>query len=237
LSGGSKVIYTVGRAVQRAAEQARERLLEVAANELEIAPEDLEIVDGDVRPIGSPDRGLAIADLAAKVLSFGSKYAPVEGYGGTAQTSRAPGAAAHLSHVRVDRETGAVTLLHHVIAQDVGRALNPALVEGQLVGGVTQGFGWALFEQLAYDEDGQLRTGSFVEYAMPSIDTVPPIDAEIVEVPAPDGPFGAKGVGEPPVVGVPAAVANAIAAATGLRLRDLPMTPLRVWGALNGSGG
>jgi CO/xanthine dehydrogenase Mo-binding subunit len=236
LSGGSKVIYTVGRAVQRAAEQARERLLDVASAELEIAPEDLEIVDGDVRPVGSPERGLVIADLAAKVLSFGSKYAPVEGYGGTAQTSRAPGAAAHLSHVRVDRETGAVTLLHHVIAQDVGRALNPALVEGQLLGGVTQGFGWALFEQLAYDEDGQLRTGSFVEYAMPSIDTVPPIDAEIVEVPAPDGPFGAKGVGEPPVVGVPAAVANAIAAATGLRLRDLPMTPLRVWGAFNGAG-
>jgi CO/xanthine dehydrogenase Mo-binding subunit len=236
LSGGSKVIYTVGRAVQRAAEQARERLLEVAATELEIAPEDLELVDGAVRPVGSPDRGMAVAELASKVLSFGSPYAPVEGYGGTAQTSRAPGAAAHLSHVRVDRETGAVTLLHHVIAQDVGRALNPALVAGQLVGGVTQGFGWALFEQLAYDEAGQLRTGSFVEYAVPTIDTVPPIDAEIVEVPAPDGPFGAKGVGEPPVVGVPAAVANAIAAATGLRLRDLPMTPLRVWGALNGGG-
>jgi CO/xanthine dehydrogenase Mo-binding subunit len=233
LSGGSKVIYTVGRAVQRAAEQARERLLEVAASELEIAPEDLEIVDGDVRPIGSPDRGMAIAELAGKVLSFGSRHAPVEGYGATAQTSRAPGAAAHLSHVRVDRDTGAVTLVHHVVAQDVGRALNPALVSGQLLGGVTQGFGWALYEQLAYDGDGQLRTGSFVEYAMPSIDTVPPIEAEIVEIPAPDGPFGAKGVGEPPVVGVPAAVANAIAAATGLRLRDLPMTPLRVWSALN----
>ena len=204
LSGGSKVIYTVGRAVQRAAEQARERLLEVAATELEIAPEDLELVDGAVRPVGSPDRGVTVAELASKVLQFGSPYAPVEGYGGTAQTSRAPGAAAHLSHVRVDRETGAVTLLHHVIAQDVGRALNPALVAGQLVGGVTQGLGWALFEELAYDETGQLRTGSFVEYAMPTIDTVPPIDAEIVEVPAPDGPFGAKGVGEPPVVGVPA---------------------------------
>jgi CO/xanthine dehydrogenase Mo-binding subunit len=234
LSGGSKVIYTVGRAVQRAAEQARERLLEVAATELEIAPEDLEVVDGAVRPVGSPDRGMSVAELAGKVLRFGSPYAPVEGYGGTAQTSRAPGAAAHLSHVHVDRETGAVTLRHHVVAQDVGRALNPALVSGQLLGGVTQGFGWALYEQLAYDDGGQLRTGSFVEYAMPTIDTVPPIEAEIVEVPAPDGPFGAKGVGEPPVVGVPAAVANAIAAATGLRLRDLPMTPLRVWGALNG---
>jgi len=233
LSGGSKVTYTVGRAVQRAAEQARERLLEVAATELEIAPEDLEIVDGAVRPVGSPDRALPIAEIASKVLTFGSRYAPVEGYAGVAQTSRAPGAAAHLSHVRVDRATGEVTLVHHVVAQDVGRALNPALVEGQLLGGATQGFGWALLEQLAYDETGQLRTGSFVEYAMPTIDGIPPIDVEIVEVPAPDGPYGAKGVGEPPVVGVPGAVANAIAAAVGVRLRELPMTPERVWRALN----
>jgi CO/xanthine dehydrogenase Mo-binding subunit len=232
VSGGSKVTYTVGRAVQRAAEQARERLLEVAATELEIAPEDLEIFDGAVRPVGSPDRARPIAELASKVLSFGSPYAPVEGYAGVAQTSRAPGAAAHLSHVRVDRDTGEVTLLHHVIAQDVGRALNPALVEGQLLGGTAQGLGWALLEQLAYDDGGQLRTGSFVEYAMPTIDGVPPIDVEIVEVPAPDGPYGAKGVGEPPVVAVPAAVANAIFAAVGVRLRELPMTPERVWRAL-----
>jgi CO/xanthine dehydrogenase Mo-binding subunit len=233
MSGGSKIIYTVGRAVQRAAEQAHERLLDVAAAELEIAPEDLEIVDGAVRPVGSPDRAVTLAELAKKVLTFGSRYAPVEGYSGVAQTSRAPGAAAHLSHVRVDRETGDVRLLHHVVAQDVGFALNPALVEGQLLGGTAQGFGWALLEQLAYDDGGQLRTGSFVEYAMPTIDRVPPIDVEIVEVPAPDGPYGAKGVGEPPVIAVPAAVANAIAAAVGVRLRELPMTPERVWRALN----
>jgi CO/xanthine dehydrogenase Mo-binding subunit len=232
VSGGSKITYTMGRAVQRAAEQARERLLEVAATELEIAPEDLELVDGAVRPVGSPDRAQSIAELARKVLSFGSSYAPVEGHAGVAQTSRAPGAAAHLSHVRVDRETGAVTLVRHVVAQDVGCALNPALVAGQLLGGATQGFGWALLEELAYDGGGQLRTGSFVEYAMPTIDGVPPIDVEIVEVPAPDGPFGAKGVGEPPVVAVAAAVANAIAAAVGVRMRELPMTPERVWRAL-----
>jgi CO/xanthine dehydrogenase Mo-binding subunit len=233
MSGGSKIIYTVGRAVQRASEQARERLLEVAASELEIAPEDLEVIDGAVRPVGSPDRAVTLEELAKKVLTFGSRHAPVEGYSGVAQTSRAPGAAAHLSHVRVDRETGDVRLVHHVVAQDVGFALNPALVEGQLLGGTAQGFGWALLEQLAYDSEGQLRTGSFVEYAMPTIDTVPPIDAEIIEVPAPDGPYGAKGVGEPPVIAVPAAVANAIAAAVGVRLRDLPMTPERVWRALN----
>jgi CO/xanthine dehydrogenase Mo-binding subunit len=232
VSGGSKVTYTFGRAVERAAREARERLLHVASTELEIAPEDLEIVDSQVRPVGAPGRAVTLSELASKTLSFGSPHEPIEGYGGIAQVSRAPGAAAHLSHVRVDRETGAVTLLGHVIAQDVGRALNPALVEGQMQGGTAQGIGWALLEELAYDENGQLRSGSFAEYAMPSSDLLPPIEALIVEVPAPDGPFGAKGVGEPPVVAVPPAIANAIAAASGARMRELPMTPQRVWTAL-----
>jgi CO/xanthine dehydrogenase Mo-binding subunit len=233
VSGGSKIIYTVGRAVERAALAARERLLEVAAEELEIAPEDLEVTDGVVRPVGAPGRAIDIAELAGRVLSFGSPHAPIEGHAGIVQRSRAPGSAGHLSHVRVDRETGLVTPVEHVVAQDVGRALNPALVEGQMLGGTTQGFGWALYEELVHDEDGQLRTGSLVDYAMPTFDLVPPIHAEIVEVPAPDGPFGAKGVGEPPVVAVAGAVANAVAAASGVRLRALPMTPDRVWAALS----
>ena len=119
-----------------------------------------------------------------------------------------------------------------MIAQDVGRALNPALVEGQMRGGVAQGMGWALFEQLDHDEDGRLLTGSFLDYAIPTAERVPEIETLIVEVPAPDGPFGAKGIGEAPVVGAPAAIANAVAAATGTRLRELPMTPPRVWKAL-----
>jgi CO/xanthine dehydrogenase Mo-binding subunit len=234
VSGGSKVTYTYGPAVERAARDARERLLNVASAELEIAPEDLEVVGNEVRPVGSPGRGVSLAELASKTLTFGSPYEPIEGYAGTAQVSRAPGAAAHLSHVRVDPETGGVTVLGHAIAQDVGRALNPALVEGQMHGGTAQGIGWALLEELAYDENGQLRSGSFAEYTMPSAELVPPIDTLIVEVPAPDGPFGAKGVGEPPVVAVPPAIANAIAAASGARLRELPMTPMRVWNALRG---
>ena len=232
VSGGSKVTYTFGVAVERAARQARERLLNVASAELEIAPEDLEIADGEVRPVGAPGRALKLADIASKTLTFGSPYEPIEGYAGVAQVSRAPAAAGHLSHVRVDPETGGVTLLAHVIAQDVGRALNPALVEGQMHGGTAQGIGWALLEELAYDEYGQLRSGSFAEYTLPSAELVPPIETLIVEVPAPDGPFGAKGVGEPPVIAVPPAVANAIAAASGARLRELPMTPMRVWAAL-----
>ena len=145
--------------------------------------------------------------------------------------------AAHLAHVRVDRETGEVELLRHVIAQDVGRALNPALVEGQMRGGATQGIGWALFEELAHDEYGQLVTGSFMDYAIPVAERVPEIDTLIVEVPAPDGPFGAKGIGEAPVVAVAPAIANAIAAAVDIRLRELPMTPPRVWAALRDAAG
>ncbi|MBV8998478.1 MAG: xanthine dehydrogenase family protein molybdopterin-binding subunit [Solirubrobacterales bacterium] len=232
MSGGSKITYTVGRAVEMAAREARERLLEVAADELEIAPEDLEIVDGAVQPVGVPAKAMALEDLAKKVLTFGSPYPPVEGLG-RVSPSQAPQSAAHVSHVRVDPDTGAVTVLGHVVAQDVGRALNPALVSGQMHGGAAQGLGWALFEEIAYDADGQPAAGSFVEYAMPTAGGVPAIDTEIVEVPAPDGPFGAKGVGEAPVIGVAGAVANAIAAATGgVRMRRLPMTPERVWLAL-----
>jgi CO/xanthine dehydrogenase Mo-binding subunit len=236
-SGGSKITYTVGRAVERAARDARERLLEVAAEELEIAPDDLEIVDGAVQPVGVPDKALPIARIAAKVLSFGSRHPPVEGHGRSAQAP-APQVAAHLSHVRVEHDTGAVTVLGHVIAQDVGRALNPALVEGQMHGGVTQGLGWALLEELRHDDHGQLITGTFVDYALPDATGTPPIDAQIVEVPAPEGPFGAKGVGEAPVIGVAGAVANAIAVATGrhAQMRQLPMTAERVWRALHRPG-
>jgi CO/xanthine dehydrogenase Mo-binding subunit len=232
-SGGSKVTYTVGKAVERAAEAAKEKLLAAASEELEIAPGDLEVVDGVVRAVGAPDRSITVEEISRKALRFGGRYEPIEGHGGSAQTSQAPSVSAHIAHVRVDRETGEVELLGYAVVQDVGRALNPALVEGQMRGGAVQAIGWALFEELVHDEDGQLLTGSFLDYALPTADRVPPIDTVIVEVPAPDGPFGAKGIGEAPVVPGPAAIANAVAAATGVRMRELPMTPPRLWAALN----
>jgi len=231
-SGGSKVTYTVGKAVLRAAEAAREKVLAAASQELEIAPDDLEVVDGVVRAVGAPDRSITVEEIASKALRFGGRYEPIEGHGGSAQTMGAPSVAAHLAHVRVDRETGEIELLRHVIAQDVGRALNPALVEGQMRGGATQGMGWALFEQLDHDEHGHLLTGSFLEYAIPVAERVPEIETLIVEVPAPDGPFGAKGIGEAPVVAAAPAIANAVAAAVGMRSRELPMTAPRVWAAM-----
>ncbi len=231
-SGGSKVTYTVGVAVLRAAEAAREALLQAASEELEIAPVDLEVVDGVVRAVGAPDRSIAVEEIAKRTLRFGGRHKPIEGHGGSAQTRGAPSASAHLAHVRVDRETGEIELLGYAIAQDVGRALNPALVEGQMRGGAAQSIGWALFEELRHDEAGRLLTGSFLDYAIPTADRVPDIDTLIVEVPAPDGPYGAKGIGEAPVIPGPAAIANAVAAAVGVRLRELPMTPPRVWRAL-----
>ncbi len=231
-SGGSKVTYTVGKAVERAAEAAKEKLLAAASEELEIAPGDLEVVDGVVRAVGAPDRSITVEEITRKALRFGGRYEPIEGHGGSAQTSQAPSVSAHLAHVRVDPETGEVELLGYAIVQDVGRALNPALVEGQMRGGAVQAIGWALYEELVHDEDGQLLSGSFLDYALPTADRVPPIDTVIVEVPAPDGPFGAKGIGEAPVVPGPAAIANAVHAATGVRMRELPITPPRLWAAL-----
>jgi CO/xanthine dehydrogenase Mo-binding subunit len=236
-SGGSKVMYTVGPAVQRAAEAARVKLLAAASQELEIAPDDLEVVEGVVRAIGAPDRSITVAEIATKALRFGGRYEPIEGHGGSAQTSSAPSTAGHLAHVRVDRETGEVEVLQLVVAQDVGRALNPALVEGQMRGGVIQGLGWALLEELAHDEGGRLQTGSFLDYAIPTADGVPAIETLIVEVPAPDGPFGAKGIGEASVVAAPAAIANAVAAAAGVRSHQLPITAPRLWAALHESSG
>jgi CO/xanthine dehydrogenase Mo-binding subunit len=228
-SNGSAITYAAGIAVQQAASDARDRLLHSVADIFEIAPGDLEIVDGIVRPRGSPIGARPVADLARE-LADGYK-APVEGHAATSHLVVAPSVAGHLAHVRVDQETGAVELLGYAVVQDVGRALNPALVEGQMLGGTVQSIGRALYEELIHDDQGQLLTGSFLDYAIPKAAGLPPIDTVIVEVPAPEGPYGAKGIGEASILPGPAAIANAIAAATGLRMRELPMTARRVWAA------
>lgn len=231
-SGGSKIIYTVGQAVLRAAEDARAQILELAGQVLEVAPQDLEVAGDRVRVKGmpaDPSYEVTISAIAKLTSGFGAKHAPISGRGTGAQTANAPGFSAHLAHVRVDLDTGAVTLLGYVASQDVGRALNPAAVEGQVIGAVVQGIGWGLYEQMAHDEDGQVVTGTLMDYALPRVEAVPPIETIFVEVPSPDGPFGARGVGEPPVIPVAAAIANAIFHATGIRPTELPMTPERLW--------
>jgi CO/xanthine dehydrogenase Mo-binding subunit len=235
LTGGSVVTYGAGRAIEKAARQARDRLLSYAATQLEIEPTDLEIADGEVRPKGSPDRGIRISTLADRLEDFGPDHEPVEGHGSADLPALAPSVSGHLAHVRVDPDTGRVEVLHYLVAQDVGRAINPALVEGQMRGGATQAMGWALLEEMRFDDEGQLVTGTFLDYAVPRASQVPPIETAIVEVPAPDGPYGARGVGEASVCGGAAAVANAVARATGVRHPRMPLTPPRVLAALTQS--
>jgi CO/xanthine dehydrogenase Mo-binding subunit len=233
-SGGSKITYTVGLAVERAARDARRQLLAIAADRLEAAVDDLEIVDRAVRVRGVPGRAVAIGELAMASMQFGAKYEPVYGRGGSATVARSPAFAAHLSEVEVDTETGTVRVTRHLTVQDVGRAINPAAVAGQIQGGVVQGIGWALLERMPYDAQGQLLAATLMDYALPQSDQAPFVESVLLEVPSEHGPFGAKGVGEPPVVGVPAAVANALAAATGQRFTTLPITAELVVRALDG---
>jgi CO/xanthine dehydrogenase Mo-binding subunit len=139
--------------------------------------------------------------------------------------------------VEVDPETGKVTVLRYTAVQDVGKAVHPSYVEGQMQGGAAQGVGWGLFEQIVFDEQGSPVTASLMDYAIPTATQTPQLEAVIVEVPSTIGPFGAKGVGEPPVIPGPAALANAVRDACGARVTHLPLTSERVRQAIGGLGG
>jgi CO/xanthine dehydrogenase Mo-binding subunit len=232
LSAGSKTTYTVGAAVQAAARDARNQLFGIAADMLEASPDDMEMRDGRIIVRGVPEKHVTLQQIANNTMNFGAPYEPIFGSGRSAIRVASPAFAVHVAKVAVDPETGEVRVLDYTAAQDVGRAINPAEVEGQIHGGVTQGIGWALFEGMAYDEDGQLLTSTLMDYALPHSQDIPTIAALLVEVPSGLGPFGARGVGEPPVVPVAAAIANAIHDATGARLTHIPMTPERVRDAL-----
>ena len=136
-----------------------------------------------------------------------------------------------LVDIEVDRDTGKITILRHTTFQDVGKAINPTLVEGQMQGGAAQGIGWAITEYYDYDE-GVLRNPTLLDYRLPTALDLPMLDTEIIEVPASDGPYGARGVGEVPIVPPGGAIANAIYNAVGVRLYNLPMTPEAVFWAL-----
>jgi CO/xanthine dehydrogenase Mo-binding subunit len=127
--------------------------------------------------------------------------------------------------VEVDDLTGETRVVRYVAVQDVGFAINPAAVEAQIHGGVAQGIGWALYEGMTYDGDGQLLTATFQDYVLPRAEMIPPIETVLVEVPSEHGAYGAKGVGEPPAIPGPATVANAVRDATGLRVTSLPIRP------------
>ena len=223
VAAGSQVTYSMGGAIQEAALEARRQLLDIATTELEAAPEDLEIVDGRVTVRGVPDRFIEITKLVALSTEFMGRYKPIQATGRSAVLEASPQFTVHIARVRTDAETGAFQLTGYAAIQDVGRAINPPEIAGQIHGGAAQGLGRALGEQLAYDGDGQLRTASFLDYELPTADQLPEIDVQLIEVPSPVGPLGAKGVGEPPAIPGPAAIINALARATGTRVRDIPI--------------
>jgi CO/xanthine dehydrogenase Mo-binding subunit len=237
LSAGSKTIYTVGAAVMQAAEDARRQTFEIAAAELEASVHDLELVDGKVTVRGAPSKGITLATIGKKGNLYMSKTPPVLGKANPAFTQQAPGFAAQLARLELDPDTGEVTLLDFVVVQDVGKAINPMGVAGQMQGGAVQSIGMALTEGLLFDDVGRLTNPSLLDYRKLTAADLPNLETIIVEVPAPAGPFGARGVGEPPIIPAPAAIANAIQNATGARLTELPMSPERIALALvNGSG-
>jgi CO/xanthine dehydrogenase Mo-binding subunit len=223
MAAGSQVTYSVGGAVYEAALEARRQLLEIATEELEAAPEDLDIVDGRVTVKGVPERFVEITKLVAMSTEFMGRYRPVNATGRSAVQSASPSFTVHIARVRTDPETGAFQLTGYAAIQDVGRAINPPEAQAQVHGGAVQSLGRALGEALVYDSEGQLRSGSFLDYELPSADQLPVIDVELIEIPSPVGPLGAKGVGEPPAIPGPAALTNALARATGIRLRNVPV--------------
>ncbi|MGI9145735.1 MAG: xanthine dehydrogenase family protein molybdopterin-binding subunit [Chloroflexota bacterium] len=231
-SGGSKITYTVGPAVMRAAEDARDQVLRIAAADLEVSFEDLQIANGRVGVKGVPAKSRALSEIFSMSASFGAKYAPVQGSGRTVISDFSPGMAVHVARVRVDEETGRVTPLSYTAIQDVGTAINPATVEGQLEGGAVQAVGWGLFERILWDEQGTPTTSSLMDYAIPKASQSPQLGTVLVHVPSEEGPFGAKGVGEPPVIPGAAALGNAVRAACGARVMELPITSERVIAAL-----
>lgn len=227
-SGGSKITYTVGTAVMRAAEEAREQTLSVAADYLEARLDDL-VIDGDAIHVrGVPDQRVTLAEIGAMTRRFGGQYESIFGHGRSAITARAPGFAVHRAVVDVDPATGDIQVVSYAAVQDVGRAINPLTIQGQMHGGAAQSIGWALREEMIYSEPGNLLTGTLMDYALPRIDDVPSLTTHIVELPSPEGPFGARGVGEPPVIPGLAAIGNAVRDAIGVRPVAFPMTPERV---------
>jgi CO/xanthine dehydrogenase Mo-binding subunit len=231
-SGGSQTTYSMSGAVAGAAEEARRKLLELASEHFEASVEDLELKNGQVQVKGVPDRTISLGQLADIAQTKAGGPGPIVGEGHAAVEENAPGFVATLVKVEVDPDTGQVTPKQCVVIQDVGFALNPMLVEGQIQGGAVQSLGWALQEAMLYDEEGQLLTGSLMDYAVPKIDNVPGIEAVLLTNPSPYGPFGARGVGEPPITAGPAAVANAVRDAVGVRITELPLRSETVWQAM-----
>lgn len=248
-SSGSQTVFSVGRALRNAADDLRRQVFELAGEMLEVDPADVELRERAAAVRGTPGRAVSLADVAARATAT---RGPLSGRGasaalpmpegtGTGCAGRltfpaflAPTFCTHAARVRVDEETGVVSVVEAAAAQEVGCAINPLGVEGQMEGGLVHGIGNALTERTQF-RDGRTLNAGFTDYKLITAADAPAIKTAIVETPAPDGPYGARGVGEPPVVAIAGAIGNAIRAATGARVTAMPMTPDRVYAALRAS--
>ena len=238
----SRTTFVAGNSALGAAQKIREQMLAVAAQNMGEDPALLDIKNGVVFSMQDREKSMPLSKVLRKAhYSPGGKMFTAEHFydppnenfdkefKGNLSVSYAYGV--HGVEVEVDRETGQIKILNYIAAHDVGKAINPMLLEGQIYGGGLMGIGYALGETMIY-EKGHLKNGSFLDYKMPTAKDVPPVQAVIVETDEQAGPFGAKGIGEPGLVPTAPAIANAIYDAVGVRIRDLPITPEKVLRAL-----
>jgi CO/xanthine dehydrogenase Mo-binding subunit len=233
VTGGSRVTFATGMAVIQATEKVVAELKRRAAILWDVSVDDVEWLKGEAVYRGG-EKSMTLTALAAKAPRTGG---PIQAEAALNAQGAGPGFAAHACDVEIDPETGAVTILRYTAVQDVGRAIHPSYVEGQIQGGSAQGIGWALNEEYIFDKDGRMENAGFLDYRMPVASDLPMIDAVMVEVPNPRHPYGVKGVGEVPIVPPLGCVANAVRAATGVRMYALPLSPPRVRAALQTKGG
>lgn len=240
--GGSNVTYRVGNSVRQAAEDARQKLLNLAAQRLEVDAEELVIKDGQICLRADSNRRISVAQVArsAGTSAMGTiigtsapvREREVQAHGREQmETVDSPSLSCHVAQIQVDPETGIVEVQRYFAAQDVGRAINPLAAKGQIEGGVVFGLGYALSEEII-TQNGTNVNANLWEYLLPTAPHVPDLTIELVEVPSTFGPFGAKGIGENPAIPVAAAIANAVEDALGVRVTRAPLTPERILAAL-----
>jgi aerobic carbon-monoxide dehydrogenase large subunit len=240
---GSRSLATGGEAVARATDKVAAKAKAIVAAELEAAADDIEVADGKFSVRGSPDKGMALADVAG-VAYIGAVPEGMEP--GLEETTFYDPEnfvfpfGAHACVVDVDVETGKVQVVRYVAVDDCGKAINPMLIDGQIHGGVAFGIGQALYERVHYDAEGQLSTGTFVDYALPTAAELPSFELDRTETPSPVNSLGVKGCGEAGTIAASAAVNSAVIDALrplGVDFINMPLSPLRVWEAISGAKG
>jgi carbon-monoxide dehydrogenase large subunit len=239
-TGGSRGTAVGGAAVYKAAGQVRDKMRQIAGHLLEAAPDDLELENGAWSVRGVPGREVSIAQIAQAAHSP-AKLPPGMDPGLATTAAFDPGGTTapfgtHIAFVEIDRDTGTVSVPRYVAADDCGTIISPQLVDGQVLGGIAQGVSQALYEELVYDDGGQLLTGTLMDYHLPRADQIPNATLVHTHTTTPLNPMGVKGIGEAATIGSTPAIVNAVHDALepfGIRHIDMPFTPRKLWNALS----